>query len=157
MQALRIFIICVCVVFVSSTKKYYVFKINKLNWHAAAQDCLSRGLQLATITSSAEQTDLEDVLKGSNVGNNWLWTSGTDQGEEGNFFWMSTGKPIIYSKWSRPQPDNAGGRENCVHIWMSNGVYTWNDWLCEKKLYYICEDKPDAQNVINIEIIAENS
>lgn len=75
----------------------------------------------------------------------WMWTSGTDQGQEGNFLWMSTGKPFIYTRWSAGQPDNMDRSEHCVHVWPvpNNGfgsIY-WNDWHCWKELYYICEDR----------------
>lgn len=77
------------------------------------------------------------------VDTEWMWTSGTDQGQEGIFVWMSTGKGFTYTHWRGIQPDNAGGNENCVHVWKSegNGFHTWNDWICSKKLYYICEEK----------------
>lgn len=60
-----------------------------------------------------------------------LWTSGTDQGEKGNFFWMSTGRHFNYTKWSKSQPDNFGGIENCVHTWNIDGVTQWNDGGCD--------------------------
>ncbi|XP_065170343.1 C-type lectin 37Da-like [Atheta coriaria] len=152
MRALSLFTFVFCFMLVNSIKNYYIFKINKLNWHAAFQDCLTRNLQLATITCSEEQTAIDDVINKTGVTNEWLWTSGTDQGEEGNFFWMSTGKPITFSKWSHPQPDNAGGRENCINLWNTDGVFTWNDWGCDNKLYYICEDTPETNCGFNLDV-----
>lgn len=79
-----------------------------------------------------------------------LWTSGTDQGEKGNFFWMSTGRHFNYTKWSNSQPDNFGGIENCVHTWNIDGVTQWNNRGCDNRLYYICEDKPKTKCVFNL-------
>ena len=31
---------------------------------------------------------------------------GTDQAEEGKFFWMSTGKPVTYENWNAGEPNN---------------------------------------------------
>ena len=33
-------------------------------------------------------------------------TSGTDQAEEGKFFWLSTGRPITYTNWNAGEPNN---------------------------------------------------
>ena len=35
-----------------------------------------------------------------------FWTSGTDQGEEGQFVWMSTGKPLGWENWNAGEPNN---------------------------------------------------
>ena len=40
------------------------------------------------------------------MGHEHFWTSGTDQGEEGKFFWMGTGKPITYQNWNAGEPNN---------------------------------------------------
>ena len=31
---------------------------------------------------------------------------GSDQAEEGKFFWMSTGKPLTYENWNTGEPNN---------------------------------------------------
>lgn len=40
------------------------------------------------------------------MGQEHFWTSGTDQGEEGKFFWLSNGKPITYTNWNAGEPNN---------------------------------------------------
>ncbi len=30
-------------------------------------------------------------------GHEHFWTAGTDQGEEGSFFWLSTGRPVTFT------------------------------------------------------------
>ncbi len=40
------------------------------------------------------------------MGHEHFWTSGTDQAEEGKFFWMSTGRPVTYSNWNAGEPNN---------------------------------------------------
>ena len=40
------------------------------------------------------------------MGHEHFWTSGTDQAEEGKFFWMSTGKPVTYENWNAGEPNN---------------------------------------------------
>lgn len=68
------------------------------------------------------------------------WTSGTDLGEEGAFFWASNGQPISLNKtfWLANQPDNASPGEHCVHLWHSY-AYLLNDVSCEMNYSVICE------------------
>lgn len=70
----------------------------------------------------------------------WYWTSGSDLGEEGSFFWASNGRSISKnsSLWLPNQPDNAGGSENCVHLWDTLN-YKINDLPCNTQCYFICE------------------
>lgn len=44
------------------------------------------------------------IVKG--FGNEHFWTAGTDQGEEGSFFWMSTGRPVTFTNWNAGEPVN---------------------------------------------------
>ena len=85
-------------------------------------------MHLASINSAEEQKDLQDHIQayGENIldiihlilrldweifrligmGHEHFWTSGTDQGEEGKFFWMGTGKPVTYQNWNAGEPNN---------------------------------------------------
>lgn len=69
-----------------------------------------------------------------------VWTSGTDQGEEGAFVWMSTGKPVNFTSWGQGLPDNSGKIEHCLEI-IKAGVenYFWNDRNCISDYFFICE------------------
>ena len=48
------------------------------------------------------------------MGHEHFWTSGTDQAEEGKFFWMSTGKPVTYENWNAGEPNNFQWVKNFV-------------------------------------------
>ena len=85
-------------------------------------------MQLASIESQTENDQLErhikefgelmdgPISKPNNVGRNNIfsiqtgfgnehfWTAGTDQGEEGSFFWMSTGRPVTFTNWNAGEP-----------------------------------------------------
>lgn len=63
-------------------------------------------MHLASINSAEEQKDLQDHIQAYGMGHEHFWTSGTDQGEEGKFFWMGTGKPITYQNWNAGEPNN---------------------------------------------------
>lgn len=65
--------------------------------------------------------------------------------QEGKFIWDATGGVVSsgYTNWVSGEPNDAGGNEDCIHI----GVYAeygkaWNDLICGKLLYAICENQP---------------
>lgn len=45
-----------------------------------------------------------------------------------------------YSYWSRGEPNDAYGDEDCVHLLYT---YKWNDLYCERNISYICQ-KPQG-------------
>ena len=59
-----------------------------------------------SINSAEEQRNLGDHIQSFGMGHEHFWTSGTDQAEEGKFFWMSTGKPVTYESWNAGEPNN---------------------------------------------------
>ena len=81
-------------------------KYFQANWARSAQYCRYHGLHLASVTSAAEQRLLEKHIETIGLGNEHFWTSGTDQGEEGKFVWMSTGKPLGFENWNAGEPNN---------------------------------------------------
>lgn len=83
----------------------------------------------------------------SGFGNEHFWTSGTDLAEEGNFFWMSTGRPITFTNWNAGEPNNFeyenGEQENCLELWNRDGKgLKWNDSPCSFETYFVCEVQP---------------
>ena len=76
------------------------------NWYKAEQYCRFHGMHLASINSAEEQRDLQEHIQAYGMGHEHFWTSGTDQGEEGKFFWMSTGKPVTFENWNAGEPNN---------------------------------------------------
>jgi len=78
------------------------------------------------------------------MGHEHFWTSGTDQAEEGKFFWMSTGKPMTYENWNAGEPNNFqyenGEQEHCLELWNRDGKgLRWNDTPCSFETFFVCE------------------
>lgn len=64
---------------------------------------------------------------------------GNELGQTGNYIWYSTGQHFDFTNWSKGQPDNYNGLEHCAHIWDKTD-FEWNDYPCNAKIGYICED-----------------
>jgi len=125
-------------------KKYYIGMFFKANWYKAEQYCRFHGMHLASINSGEEQKDLEEHIQSIGMGEEHFWTSGTDQAEEGSFFWMSTGKPITYENWNAGEPNNFqydnGEAEHCLELWNRDGKgLRWNDTPCSFETFFVCE------------------
>jgi len=125
-------------------KEYYLGIFFKANWFKAEQYCRFHGMHLASVNSAGEQKDLEEHITSFGMGNEHFWSSGTDQAEEGKFFWMSTGKPLTYENWNAGEPNNFkyenGEGENCLELWNRDGKgLKWNDTPCSFESYFVCE------------------
>merc|ERR1712001_636165 len=99
-------------------KSYYLGIFFKANWARSAQYCRYHGMHLASVNTEVEQRQLEEHIQSLGFGHEHFWTSGTDQAEEGKFFWMSTGKPVTYENWNAGEPNNFqyenGEQEHCL-------------------------------------------
>lgn len=125
-------------------KKYYLGIFFKANWYKAEQYCRFHGMHLASVNTAPEQKDLEEHIQSYGMGHEHFWTSGTDQAEEGKFFWMSTGKPVTYENWNAGEPNNFqyenGEQEHCLELWNRDGKgMRWNDTPCSFETFFVCE------------------
>lgn len=87
-------------------KYYHPFFASQANWYRASQYCRYHGMHLASIASQEENDRLEKHIKDFGLGHEHFWTSGTDQAEEGTFFWMANGRPITFENWNVGEPNN---------------------------------------------------
>ena len=83
----------------------------------------------------------------SGFGHEHFWISGTDQGEEGRFFWLSNGRPITFTNWNAGEPNNFeyenGELEHCMELWDRDGKgMKWNDSPCSFETYFVCQVNP---------------
>merc|ERR1719356_571984 len=125
-------------------KKYYIGLFFEANWYKAEQYCRFHGMHLASINSEEEQKNLEEHITSFGMGNEHFWSSGTDQAEEGKFFWMANGKPITYENWNTGEPNNFvyenNEAEHCLELWNRDGKgLRWNDTPCSFETFFVCE------------------
>lgn len=123
----------------------YLIGTQNVTWYEAYVLCKQDGMELASINSLEEETALENYAKTVDVKTGFyggLWTAGTRNGAcASEFVWFSTGKPLIYQKFSPGEPDNSGGVEACIEFFINveNNDYEWNDINCDDKLGFICQ------------------
>ncbi|XP_011206597.2 C-type lectin 37Db isoform X2 [Bactrocera dorsalis] len=119
-------------------KYYIVFTGAKMNWFAAAHLCQTYNSDLATIDSETELNDLNFYLTSNGQIGKFFWFGGTDLAEEGRYVSLSTGRPMIYTKFAAGQPDNYQ-EEDCLHLQAFNNIFYMNDYPCTGDGYPICE------------------
>ncbi|XP_066901462.1 perlucin isoform X2 [Halyomorpha halys] len=134
-------------IFKYKEKRYYLGIFFKANWFRAAQYCRYHGMHLASISSQEENDKLEETIRDFGYSYEHFWVSGTDLAEEGQFFWMSTGRPITFTNWNTGEPNNFryenGEEENCLELWDRDGKgLKWNDSACSFETYFVCEVAP---------------
>lgn len=51
----------------------------------------------------------------------------------------SDGSPVSHTNWGDGEPNDHGGRENCVElVTTTNGTSFWNDLTCDAHLDWVC-------------------
>ncbi|XP_069802315.1 hepatic lectin-like isoform X2 [Dendropsophus ebraccatus] len=109
----------------------------KTSWPKARSSCLSKGADLAVITSEREQIFLVSFSAAST--HKWCWIGLHDMDEEGSFVWVDgTDFETSYKHWKKGEPDNYKN-EDCGHLWTFG---EWNDAPCKQENGYgLCEKK----------------
>ena len=98
-------------------------------WDAAQATCRREGANLATITNAGENAHVARLR-----GRSTLWIGLNDKAREGTYRWAS-GNGTNYTNFSGGEPNNAGGREDCIHMWGGN---RWNDMPCTSRQSFVC-------------------
>ncbi|XP_066245200.1 C-type lectin 37Db-like [Euwallacea similis] len=132
----------------------YVLNKTAVSWYGAYIACLQNGMDLAIIKSKEEEQALEAELTkycltpGITHG---YWIGGSRNGSPNDaYLWFATGEDISYNKFSKGQPDKAGGVEACVHIFVTDDhQFFWNDWICTNKIGFICQVRKSPRNCCN--------
>ncbi|XP_011204688.2 C-type lectin 37Db [Bactrocera dorsalis] len=120
------------------SKYYFVNESLKMNWFAASYYCRSYGGELASIESDAELLALQNYILARDI-NSRLWIDGNDLAREGEFVTHTTGRPLIFTKWSSGNPSNWGNNEDCIDLYLYNKRLLMNDNRCDTELLAICQ------------------
>jgi hypothetical protein len=106
---------------------YYLLSPN--TWTASEAEAESLDGTLAVIKNASEQNWVFSQFGAYGGTNRNLWIGLHRQWQGGPFFWV-TGEKLDYSNWTSGNPDNAGGMEDCVHIYKQGDAQAgkWNDF-----------------------------
>ncbi|XP_035901733.1 pulmonary surfactant-associated protein D-like [Anopheles stephensi] len=119
---------------------HYTAYKTKVSFFEAWQQCIVKGGSLVSIETAYQNSMVLKTIKNAGA-DGGCWLSGTDIGLEGSWVWLSNNKPIGnvngYVNFNVGEPNNAAsGGEHCLTM---NFDGSWNDEVCGRLLYYVCE------------------
>uniref|UniRef100_A0A182NYC7 C-type lectin domain-containing protein n=1 Tax=Anopheles dirus TaxID=7168 RepID=A0A182NYC7_9DIPT len=121
----------------------YTVHNTKVQFFEAWTQCINNGGYLASSETAYEQAAIVSAIQksGAPSSEGW-WLSGTDEGMEGSWIWLSRNVPVAivggYTNWASTEPNNVGGAENCL-ITGIDSSFKWYDKPCDNTYYYVCE------------------
>jgi len=131
--------------------------LNKVNlsWIEAQEECEEIDGYLVEVLSEKEQEFLKTELNylQTFLGSHNYWIGATDLGKEGEWFWMTSRKPVTYTSWAGNSPNTQNGNsDDCILLDCSNENLDclWRDDSChENKLdpystSFICQKNNQA-------------
>ncbi|XP_058474867.1 ladderlectin-like [Solea solea] len=114
----------------------YKYVSTRLSWADAELYCVSQGANLVSIHSEGENNFVRSLIRNFDHADGATWIGLTDAHKEGNWMW-SDGYAVTFTQWLVGEPNNAGGREHCVHInWIT--PLKWNDYPCTYTFPSVC-------------------
>ncbi|CAO1429936.1 unnamed protein product [Diamesa hyperborea] len=125
------------------TRTYFVSREIKLFWAQALMFCQSFGMELVSLPLK-EVADQFTQLCADNAKyfDKYTYVGGTYIGAGLNdWYWISDGKPATYHIPMQPgEPNNFGGKENCLSLDNHEGVFKFNDINgFDRDAKFVCE------------------
>ena len=125
-----------------------------LDYYEAVEFCKSTGARLALFDNAAEfqcvcRSEFQLRIRfyfqfSAEFGNVYSWVGGNDFETEGVF--LSEDGLNNYFHWSRNEPNDHGGNEDCVTVWGK----VMNDYPCTYKGAVTCKTSHDASAIIDV-------
>ncbi|XP_052401359.1 ladderlectin-like [Carassius gibelio] len=105
-------------------------------WAEAEKKCLELGGNLASVHDPHTSGFLKTFLRKCASGMPRTWIGAHDAIKNNVWFW-SDGSKFDYSDWLTGEPNEYGGKENCVEL-AYGAEQRWNDLDCATPLNFIC-------------------
>ena len=118
----------------------YKFYLDELDWDDAEKKCNQDDAHLASIFSDEEAAFVRCLQDAASVHETWI--GGRRNGN--NFIWID-GNAFEYYNWNTGEPDNLGGKEDCIMVYSDPGQQwhdRWNDVPCDVKKNFVCKKQP---------------
>ncbi|XP_059484026.1 uncharacterized protein LOC132201683 [Neocloeon triangulifer] len=124
-----------------------LFGNRPLTWENNTQMCCNLGMQSFYINSKIDQLCISNLTKFKTWKYNFnYWLGGTKQGCRQQWAWGGSITAGIPSDliWEKGQPDNKGGKEECLHFKVKNNTEgaVVTDRNCTDKYIMACRGKP---------------
>jgi len=120
----------------------YHLRTTQRTWAAAKQACENEGMTLASVLSAEDDQKLAALVAGDTLPQHvreLVWLGGNDQASEGNWVWLASGEPMVYTKWKTGEPNNDANAEDVMGYDSRDG----GGWLDAKDHYskaYVCQE-----------------
>ncbi|XP_038577708.1 galactose-specific lectin nattectin-like [Micropterus salmoides] len=98
--------------------------------------CTSFGGNLASLQTADEYKFIRKMIRKVTGVDKDAWVGGYDAAKEGVWLW-SDGSKYAFKGWAAGEPNNAGGRENCMEINFAGKDYV-NDANCDINKSIVC-------------------
>lgn len=93
-------------------------------------------MELINVKTQKDLENLQEILRMANLSTKeHIWTSGTDLGSDGQFYWSSIGEDFTSAVPWLVLPDKKDSNKHCVEL--VNGTYL-NDNNCDETFHYLC-------------------
>ncbi|NWH57210.1 MRC1 protein, partial [Geococcyx californianus] len=131
--------------FLFDNKCFRVFGLNQndtLTWHAARNNCIDFGGNLATVSTKKMQAFLMSLLKNAETD---AWIGLNDINQEHKYLWTD-GSPVYYTNWMKGSPSYYS-KADCVFM-VKNPIERagkWKDEECTTSKSYICYKNSDPK------------
>ena len=126
--------------------KCYKVVTETKSWEEAKNYCKDLNGKLAEPQNRSENELLYDYLQSESGSypppqGPPAWIGINDINSEGKFVFDSNNNEVPYEYWQSGEPNNKGGKENCVFIDDTNTekLGAWNDNECNLRIQSICE------------------
>jgi len=117
------------------TNMCYKFYSDRLLWADANQACIDAGGNLASILDPETNEFITTLTK------EYTWIGGHRLEDDQDVWGWADGSEWSYENWNGGEPNNAGGREDCVAInWGQPG--RWDDGYIDASYPYLCQFFP---------------
>ena len=93
--------------------------------------------KLGGFLAEPRSAEVSDAVKTFTFQSEYMWLGLHDQDMEGDFLWQTDGAELSYTDWHVNQPNDYGGRQDCVGLYKT--AQAWGDAECSLTYEYLCQ------------------
>lgn len=121
----------------------------RTSWNAAKSACEALGAKLVVLNSQAENQAIGEKItrgQGTYIG---LHRNPRDRSR---WLWVDRSRST-FTHWDSGEPNDVGGREDCVHMRSKSQGYKWNDlpYNIAYVVSYACETRGKPVSIIIVQ------